>query len=72
MEPPRKADRTPTAEHLAANYALDDDDLPVDTFPVTYSIIMKHQQKDKQLLKLFKSSKDLKFQEFHGGGKHLN
>ena len=69
MEPPRKADRTPTAEHLAANYALDDDDLPVDTFPVTYSIIMKHQQKDKQLLKLFKSSKDLKFQEFHGGGK---
>ena len=66
MEPPRKTDRTPTAEHLAANYALDDDDLPVDTFPVTYSIIMKHQQKDKQLLKLFKFSKDM------GAEKHLN
>ena len=30
---------------------------------------MKHQQKVKKLLKLFKSSKDLKFIEFHGGGK---
>ena len=59
---------TPTAESLASVYALDDNDLPVDAFPVTYSTIMKHQQKDKNLLKLFKSSK-LKFKDFHGGGK---
>ena len=57
--PPRTSDLKHTADHLAANYALVDDDLPVDTFPAAYSIIMKHQEKDEKLLKLFKSSKDL-------------
>jgi len=47
--------------------ALADEDLPVDTFPITYSNISKNQQKDKELLKRFKSSCDLKFKEFHGG-----
>ena len=39
IEPPHKSDLKPTAEHFAANYALDDNDLPVDTFPITYSTI---------------------------------
>jgi len=59
----------PHMAHLAELYALDDDDLPEDAFPITYSNILKHQQKDKKLLKLFKSSKILKFKEFHGGGR---
>jgi len=53
--------------HLAEFYALDDNDLPEDAFPITYSSILKHQQKDKKLLKQFKSSKFPKFKEFHGG-----
>ena len=34
-------------EELAKYYALDDDDLPADAFPITYNNIMTHQQKDK-------------------------
>ena len=47
MDLPHKADCTTTAEDLAANHVLDDHDLLVATFAVTYSIIMKHQQQDK-------------------------
>ena len=59
MDLPHKADHNPTAEHLATIYALDDNYLPVDRFPMTYSVLMKHQEKDKHLIKFFKSSKDL-------------
>ena len=59
----------PHMDLLAELYALEEDDLPEDAFPITYSNILKHQQKDKKLLKLFKSSKVLKFKEFHGGGR---
>ena len=59
----------PSLNELAEHFALEDDDLPSDAFPVTYSNIMRQQQQDKKLLKLFKNSKNLKFKEFHGGGK---
>ena len=59
----------PHIDLLAELYALEEDDLPEDAFPITYSNILKHQKKDKKLLKLFKSSKVLKFKEFHGGGR---
>ena len=64
-----KKEKKPKLEKLAELYALDDDDLPADAFPITYSNILKNQQKDKELLKRFKSSRDLKFKEFHGGGR---
>ena len=54
---------------MAELYALDDEDLPADAFSITYPNILKNQQKDKELLKRFKSSRDLKFNEFHGGGR---
>jgi len=56
--------RKPKLEKLAELYALDDEDLPADAFP-----ILKNQQKDKKLLQRFKSSHDLKFKEFYGGGR---
>ena len=59
----------PSLNELAKHFGLEDDDLPSDAFPVTYSNIMRQQQQDKTLLKLFKNSKNLKFKEFHGGGK---
>jgi len=50
-----KKEKKPKLEKLAELYALDDEDLPADAFPITYSNILKNQQKDKDLLKRFKS-----------------
>jgi len=48
---------------MAEVYALDDEDLPADAFPITYSNILKNQQKDKKLMQHFKSSCKLKFKD---------
>ena len=64
-----KKNKKPKLDKLAELYALDDEDLPADAFPITYANILKNQQKDKKLLKRFKSSRELKFKEFHGGGR---
>jgi len=52
-------------KELTEYFALNDNDLPIGVFPMRHSNIMKYQQRDKKLLKQFRSSKDLKFKEFH-------
>jgi hypothetical protein len=70
-------DTTPTTpqqlhdiHYLADHFALQDDDLPDDAFPLNYKLIALHQRKDKELLtKLHTSSNDYQVKAFRGGGK---
>jgi hypothetical protein len=56
--------------YLADHFALDDDDLPADAFPLQYKLIALHQRKDKQLLsKLHTTSTGYHIKSFCGGGK---
>ena len=48
-------------------YRLDKDDLPSDTFPITYQLINHEQNKDKTLLATAKGVKHYTLKEFHGG-----
>ena len=50
-------------------YGLDKDDLPSDTFPITYQLINHEQNKDKTLLATIKGVKHYMLKEFHGGSR---
>jgi len=57
-------------QYLAEHFALEDDDLPADAFPLQYKLIAFHQRKDKELLdKLRTSRDDYHIKSFRGGGK---
>jgi transposase InsO family protein len=58
------------AESIAECFGLDDDDLPADAFPLTYSTIAKHQLNDKPLLNQLKThAEGYSLKSFRGGGK---
>jgi hypothetical protein len=51
-------------------YALDDEDLPEDAYPLSYTLLGKEQSKDKRILTEMKKSKSLYLiKPFTGGGK---
>jgi hypothetical protein len=57
-------------QYLADHFALDDDDLPVDAYPLQYKIIAIHQRKQSDLLTKLKKSQDgFHIKSFYGGGK---
>jgi Integrase zinc binding domain/RNase H-like domain found in reverse transcriptase len=57
-------------QYLADHFALDDDDLPDDAFPLQYKQIALHQRKDKDLMsKLHTTSTGYQLKAFCGGGK---
>ena len=64
IENDNQLDQNNIEEYLA----LDDDDLPASALPISFQTILKHQQKDKNLIKDVKSNK-LRFNSFHGGRK---
>jgi hypothetical protein len=59
--------------YLADHFALHNNDLPDDIYPLQYSLIQKCQQKDKALLnKIKEKTQNYHFKSFHGGGKTRN
>ena len=50
-------------------YGFDKDDLPSNTFPITYQLINHEQNKDKTLLATIKGAKHYMLKEFHGGSR---
>jgi hypothetical protein len=52
---------------MADCYGLDSDDLPDDTFPISYTLIDCKQKKDKTLLKQAQT-RSYSLKKFHGGG----
>ena len=55
---------------MAEHFALSKNDLPEDIHPTNYKTIMKHQQKDKNLIKTAKSKpKEFVIKHFHGADK---
>jgi hypothetical protein len=58
-------EHTVTDTELAEYYGMDD--LPKDTFPLTYKILDKYQRKDKEILNKLKK-KTYHANDFHGGG----
>ena len=56
-------------QDLTNCYGLDKDDLPSDTFLITYQLINHEQNKDKTLLATTKGAKHYTLKEFHGGNR---
>jgi Integrase zinc binding domain len=58
---------------MAELFGLDSEDIPKDTFPLTYKNIMSEQKQDKDLLEKLKnpqnSNTTLKIKTYRGGGK---
>ena len=54
---------------MAECYGLDESNLPEDAFPLTYSNILKEQQKDKSLKDCINNKPHYSIQPYHGGGK---
>jgi hypothetical protein len=50
-------------------YGLKKDDLPIDSFPVTYYLLNREQTKDQKLLERAQKEKHFSLKVFHGGGK---
>ena len=46
-----------------------DEDLPPETFPLSFKTIMKHQQEDKSLMNQLRTNKQYSINMFCGGGK---
>jgi RNase H-like domain found in reverse transcriptase len=55
--------------YLAKHFALEDDDLPDDAFPVHYKLIAQHQNKQKDLFIKLKNQDGYHLKSFCGGGK---
>ena len=55
-------------DHNAENFSFQQIDLPTSASPITLRSICTHQQQDKSLMKLLKTSKDYVIKKFHGGG----
>ena len=56
--------------YMADHFALDDEDLPEDAYPLQYKYIAVQQRKDKELLsKLKQGSNAYHVKSFCGGGK---
>ena len=55
--------------YLAEHFALEDDDLPDNAFPVHYKLIAQHQNKQKDLFIKLKNQDDYHLKSFCGGGK---
>ena len=53
---------------MADSYGLDSDDLPDNTFPITYTLIDHEQKKDKTLLKRAQTG-SYSLKKFHGWGR---
>ena len=59
-----------TEELRSACYALDEEDMPEDAFPLSYELIGKFQSKDKEILaELKKTQSRYAIKPFEGGGK---
>ena len=57
-------------QDIAECYGLNKDDLPSDTFPITYQLINCEQNNDKTLLATIKNGeKSYLLKEFHGGSR---
>ena len=54
-------------DNNAELFSFGPNDLPSEAFPITLRTISAHQQKDKSLLNLLKSSDDHQIKKFHGG-----
>ena len=54
---------------LAEVYGLDENDLPCDAYPLDHKLILRKQQKDKELLELAKNNAEYRIQEFNAAGK---
>ena len=54
-------------EQNAEYFGFRQDDLPQSASPITLRTIISHQQKDKNLMNLLKTSKDYCIKNFHGG-----
>ena len=56
--------------YLADHFGLEDDDLPVDAYPLQYKIIAKYQQKQPDLVSKVKENHEgFQIKSFYGGGK---
>jgi hypothetical protein len=54
---------------MADCYGLNSDDLPEDSFPVSYTLLDHEQKKDKTLLKQAQTTTHAySLKKFHGGG----
>jgi len=66
-----RLDMTSDTESLdmADCYGLDNDDLPLNAFPVSYALLDREQKKDKTLLnRVRNSAQEYSLKKFHGGG----
>jgi hypothetical protein len=63
-------DKMHDMQYLADHFALDDDDLPADAFPLQYKLIAFHQRKESELLQKLKTARDdYHIKSFCGGSK---
>jgi hypothetical protein len=55
--------------YLADHFGLEDDDLPVDAYPLQYKIIAQYQQKQPDLVSKVQKHEGFQIKSFYGGGK---
>ena len=60
---------SPEPAEMAENFALEEEDLPKEAYPLSYKKIQIHQQKDEELLQKAMSKDNYAEAIFHGGGK---
>ena len=60
---------SPPPSEMAEHFGFDDEDLPPDTFPLTYKLLMQHQLQDKELMDKAEANNGYALSIFQGGGK---
>lgn len=73
LEPGSHMEQMHDMHYLLDHFGLEDNDLPDDSFPLTYKLLAKHQRTDTALLeKAHKSSMNYQLKTFHGVAQNVN